>query len=78
MTRLRVVGYRELRKVAEAAGFRWVRRVGSHNTFRNPQGKTVVIPDHGPQVIVRPLLRKIIRDMGIGREEYHRLLDEGR
>ena len=78
MTRLRVVGYRELKKVAEAAGFQWVRRVGSHNTFRNSEGKTIVIPDHGSQVIVRPLLRKIIRDMGIEREEYHRLLDEGR
>jgi predicted RNA binding protein YcfA (HicA-like mRNA interferase family) len=76
MTRLRLVTYRELRKVAERTGFRWVRREGSHNTFRNEGGSIIVIPDHGSQVIVRPLLRKILRDMGISLEEYHRLLDK--
>ena len=75
MTRLRLVAYRELRKVTEKTGFRWVRREGSHNTFRNEEGSIIVIPDHGSQVIVRPLLRKILRDMGISIEEYHRFLD---
>jgi predicted RNA binding protein YcfA (HicA-like mRNA interferase family) len=66
--------YRNLAKVAEAAGFEWVRCRGSHNTFRSAD-RIVVIPDHGEQVIVRPLLRKIIRDMGLTVEEYNRLLD---
>jgi hypothetical protein len=34
-----------------------------------------VIPDHGSQVIVPPLLRKILRDMGLTAEEYHDILD---
>jgi predicted RNA binding protein YcfA (HicA-like mRNA interferase family) len=76
VTRLRLVAYSELRRVAEAAGYRWVRQKGSHSTFRNSDGRTVVIPDHGSQVIVRPLLRKLLRDMGLSLEEYHRLLDE--
>ena len=76
MTRLRLVPYRELSKMAEAAGFHWVRREGSHNTFRNAEGRIVVIPDHGSQVIVRPLLRKILRDMGLSIEEYHNILDK--
>jgi predicted RNA binding protein YcfA (HicA-like mRNA interferase family) len=76
MTKLRLVTFRELSKLAETAGFHWVRREGSHNTFRNPQGRIIVIPDHGSQVIVRPLLRKILRDMGLSTEEYHRILDE--
>lgn len=76
MTRLRLVPYRELRKVAEAVGFRWVRREGSHNTFRNTEGRVVVIPDHGSQVIIRPLLRKILRDLGLTIEAYTRLLEE--
>ena len=78
MTRLRLVSYRELVRVAEAAGFQWFRRVGSHNTFRNVEGRIVVIPDHGSQVIVRPLLRKILRDMGLGVEEYDGILDQRR
>ena len=76
MSRLRLLPYRDLRKVAEAAGFQWVRRVGSHNTFRNAEGRIVVIPDHGSQVIVRPLLRKIIRDLGLSLEDYERIAGE--
>jgi predicted RNA binding protein YcfA (HicA-like mRNA interferase family) len=76
LTKLRLANYRELRQVAEATGFVWDRRVGSHNTFRNAEGRIVVIPDHGSQVIVRPLLRKILRDLGITVEEYSRLLDQ--
>ena len=76
MSRLRLARYRELHRVAEAAGYAWVRREGSHNTFRRADGRIVVIPDHGSQVIVRPLLRKIVRDLGLRIDEYHRLLDE--
>lgn len=76
MSKLRLVSYWQLAKVAASAGFYWVRGVGSHNTFRNAEGKIVVIPDHGSQVIVRPLLRKILRDMGLGVDEYHRILDK--
>ena len=76
MTKLRLVAYKELRKVAERAGFEWQRCQGSHNTFKNSQGRIVVIPNHGSQVIVRPLLRKVLRDLGLNVDEYHKLLDE--
>ena len=75
MTRLRLVSYRELAKVAEAAGFHRVRRESSHNTFQNAEGRIVVIPDHGSHVIVRPLLRKILRDMGLSVDAYHNILE---
>lgn len=77
MTRLRLVSFREMSRVAEAAGFHWILRVGSHNTFRNVEGCTVVIPDHGAQVIVRPLLRKILRDLGLSIQEYNEILKGG-
>jgi len=76
MTKLTLASYGTLSKVAEAAGFRWVRRVASHNTFRNAEGSIVVIPDHGSQVIVRPLLRKILRDLGLSPQQYKDLLDK--
>ncbi|HEY7062102.1 MAG TPA: type II toxin-antitoxin system HicA family toxin [Chloroflexota bacterium] len=76
MTRLRLVTYAQLCKVAGAAGFQWVRQKGSHSTFRNDEGRTVVIPDHGSQVIVRPLLRKILRDLGLSLDDYHSILDQ--
>ena len=70
-------GYlQRIRKVAERSGFEWQRCEGSHNTFKNPEGRIIVIPDHGAQVIVRPLLRKILRDMGISVDEYHKILEK--
>ncbi|MFZ1472495.1 MAG: type II toxin-antitoxin system HicA family toxin [Anaerolineae bacterium] len=75
MSRLKLLPYRDLARVAEMAGFQWVRRQGSHNTFRAPDGRVIVIPDHGSQVVVRPLLRKIIRDMGLTVEEFNRLVE---
>ena len=42
---------------------------------RGDEGRIVVIPDHGSAVIVRPLLRKILRDLGLTPDEYHRMLD---
>jgi predicted RNA binding protein YcfA (HicA-like mRNA interferase family) len=75
VSRLKLLPYRDLARVAEAAGFEWVRRRGSHNTFRSPDGRVIAIPDHGNQVIVRSLLRKIVRDMGLTVDEYNRLVD---
>jgi predicted RNA binding protein YcfA (HicA-like mRNA interferase family) len=75
MSRLKLLAYRDLAKVAEAAGFEWVRCRGSHNTFRVADGRIIVIPDHGQQMIVRPLLRRIIRDMGLTVDEYNDLAE---
>jgi predicted RNA binding protein YcfA (HicA-like mRNA interferase family) len=75
VSRLKLLNYRDLARVLEAAGFSWVRREGSHNTFQSADGRIIVIPDHGRQVIVRPLLRKIIRDAGLTVDEYNRLAD---
>jgi predicted RNA binding protein YcfA (HicA-like mRNA interferase family) len=75
VSRLKLVPYRDLARIAVAAGFEWVRRKGSHNTFCSADGRIVAIPDHSQQVIVRPLLRKIIRDMGLTVEEYNKLAD---
>ena len=33
-----------------------------------------MLPDHGAQVIVRPLLRKILRDAGLTPEAYAQIL----
>ncbi len=76
MSQLKLLPYHDLARVAEMAGFRWTRRVGSHNTFQAQDGRIVVIPDHGHKDIVRPLLRKIIRDMGLTVEDYNTLIEK--
>ncbi len=74
MSRLRLVPFGTLAKVAEAKGFQRIRQEGSHTIFRDASGKIIVIPNHGSKVIVRPLLRKILRDMGVSPEEYEKIL----
>jgi predicted RNA binding protein YcfA (HicA-like mRNA interferase family) len=76
MSKLKLVPYGILAKVADAKRFHWVRRVGSHNTFRGKAGRIIVIPDDGSKVIVRPLLRKILRDMSVSLEEFEQILKE--
>ncbi len=76
MTKLPLVTYSDLRKAAEASGFHWVSSKGSHNKFRDASGRTVIIPNHGSQVIGRSLLRKLLNQMGITIEEYLRLIEE--
>jgi len=44
--------------------------------FRNAFGITVVLPDHGAKPLTRPLIRAILRELGLSLDEYHRLLDE--
>jgi len=75
MTRLRLAPFKKLSKLAQDKGFMEIRSVGSHHVFRNQQGKIIVIPDHGNQVVVRPLLRKILRDMNVTVQEYNQWLD---
>ncbi|MBI4674351.1 MAG: type II toxin-antitoxin system HicA family toxin [Chloroflexi bacterium] len=74
MSALKVLNYRDLVRIAEMARFTWRHSRGSHNTFQSVDGRVIVIPDHGNQVIVRPLLRKIIRDMGLTVDEYNALV----
>ncbi len=74
MTKLKLLPYANLARLAESVGFKWVRQRGSHNTFRSADGRIIVIPDHGREVMVRSLLRKIIRDLGLTIEEYNRLV----
>jgi predicted RNA binding protein YcfA (HicA-like mRNA interferase family) len=74
VSRLKQLPYHDLAKIAQMGGFRWMRCSDSHNTFQAEDGRIVVIPNHGSQVIVRPLLRKIIRDLGINVDEYNQLI----
>ena len=75
MSRLRLVPFSVLAKVAQETGFHLARRKGSHCTFKHEDGRIVTIPDHGSKVIVRPLLRRLLRDMGLTPAQYEELLE---
>jgi len=51
-------------------GFEVVRQKGSHVYLRHADGRATVVPIHKGRDIDRGLLRKIIRDAKISRDEF--------
>jgi predicted RNA binding protein YcfA (HicA-like mRNA interferase family) len=76
MTKLPLVTYVTLQKIALAKGFRLARVSGSHHIFRNSTGHILTIPNHGSRPIGRALLRKLLHQMGISPDEYQNILEQ--
>ncbi len=72
--KLPILKAREVIKVLEKAGFQFLRQKGSHALYAHPDGRVTEVPLHRGEDIGRGLLRKIIRDMRISREEFLKLL----
>ena len=73
MSKLPRISGRECVKALEKGGFYFKRQEGSHMILRrdNPFGQ-VVVPDHGE--LDRGTLRGIIRQAGLGVDEFVQLL----
>ncbi|MEK7648596.1 MAG: type II toxin-antitoxin system HicA family toxin [Patescibacteria group bacterium] len=61
-------------KILVHLGFENIRIKGSHHFFLNPiSGKTTTIPIHGNESLSIGILKEILRDIEISREEYEKL-----
>lgn len=74
MARIPPLPYRKLRRVLVALGFAAVRQVGSHVFYAHPDGRTTTLPHHPGEDVDPTLVRKIIKDIRVGREEFLRHL----
>ena len=63
-------------KALEKIGFQPIRQKGSHVFMRHQDGRTTVVPVHPAEEIDRGLIRKIIRDVKLTKEEFLDLLEE--
>ncbi len=72
--KLPLLSAKELCKILEKLGFKEIRQRGSHRYFKHLDGRTTVIPIHSGRKIGRGLLRKIINEIEISREEFEKLL----
>lgn len=63
---------RKVIHVIESLGFSYVRTKGSHAVYRHPDGRVVVIPQHG--TVKRGTLASILRQAGIKSGEFRELL----
>ncbi|MGA2984342.1 MAG: type II toxin-antitoxin system HicA family toxin [Terriglobia bacterium] len=46
MSRLPIVGFRQIERVLLHLGFQAVRQKGSHVFYRHPDGRTTTVPNH--------------------------------
>ena len=74
MARLPVTSGDDFVKAVRRVGYVWDHTEGSHMILLNPQGKRLSVPRH--RELGAGLLRALIRDAGLTREEFTRLLRE--
>ena len=74
MSRLPTLSARKVCRILERLGFEPVRQRGSHVYYRHPDGRATVIPVHPGEDLGRGLLRSILRDIKISREDFLKLL----
>lgn len=70
MTRLPVADCKKMESILLHLGFQAVRRKGSHVFYRHPDGRTTTLPHHPGRDLARPLIRQILREIGLSPEEY--------
>jgi predicted RNA binding protein YcfA (HicA-like mRNA interferase family) len=63
-------------KALEKTGFKIIRQKGSHVIMMNEKGVRVVIPVHPGKDVKPGLIRAIIKEAGLKREEFFKLLKQ--
>jgi predicted RNA binding protein YcfA (HicA-like mRNA interferase family) len=76
VSKLPMLTGRDVVRALEKAGFSVIRIKGSHHFMRHSGDPTrqTVVPVHGSEDLGRPLLRKIIKDVGMSVEEFESFL----
>ncbi len=62
-------------RILEKIGFSQIRQKGSHLFMRHPDGRTTLITVHPGEDIGKGMIRKIINDAKITRDEWLELLE---
>jgi predicted RNA binding protein YcfA (HicA-like mRNA interferase family) len=62
-------------KALSRLGFQVARKRGSHVVLKHPDGRLTVVAVHAREEISAGLLNKIIKDAGMSREEFIKLLE---
>lgn len=66
---------RKVIKTLTKIGFAVVRRKGSHVILKHQDGRLIVVPEHKGEEIGEGLLKKIIADPKLTREEFYKLAE---
>ena len=74
MTKLPSLTGEKVIKMLGAAGFREIRQRGSYIYLKHADGRATVVPVHKGETIGPGLLRKMLRDVELSRDEFLALL----
>ena len=74
MTKLPKVSGKELCKILEKLGFEKIYGKGSHVRFKHLDGRRTVVPVHGNEELGPGLLLAILKQVGLLREDFDKLL----
>ena len=76
MSKLPIVGFKEMEKVLVGLGFVAVRQKGSHVFYRHPDGRTTTLPNHQGRDLSRPLIREILREIELNPDQFRMELEK--
>jgi len=68
--KLPLLSSKEACRFLEKEGFQIVRQKGSHRFYRHPDGRTTVVPVHSNKDIKRGLLKGILDEIKMRREDF--------
>ena len=68
--KLPVTSAKKLEKLILQLGFEQKRQRGSHVFYRHADGRYTTLPHHAGRDLSRPLIRQILREIGLTPEEY--------
>jgi len=68
--KLPIISSKEICKFLEREGFKAIRQKGSHRFYEHPDGRTTVVPMHSNKDISRGLLKAILDQIKITRDEF--------
>jgi predicted RNA binding protein YcfA (HicA-like mRNA interferase family) len=69
-TKLPVVNANKLIKILQEKGFSFSRQSGSHAIYANQNGIKVTVPIHGKKDLGKGLLKQIMNDAGLSKEDF--------
>ena len=76
MTKLITISGKKFCKILEILGFEKVQGKGSHVRYKHEDGRRTVIPIHRNEDLGKGLLREILKQINISKEEYEELRKE--
>ena len=65
---------RQMATVLEKLGFSLSRQSGSHQIYKNSDGKRVTVPFHASKILHPKVLKSILRDAALSPEDLKKLL----